>query len=450
MFRSTVRPRLARGAGTAGALLCMLIAACGSGKAGLAGAPLEPPEVLAALNGGVEVRHGGFGSALARDPSDTLSFLLLADRGPNVDGFRPGEKIFPVPAFTPRIGRFRLQGRRFVRTAVIPLKDEAGRPLSGLPQPPGPGATGELGTDLSGTPLPSRGKAPAGYSERGFDLEGLAVMSDGSFWLADEYGPFLLHVSPGGRLRQRVSPFGGQHSLPALLARRRPNFGMEGLARLPDGTLMGLMQGPLENPGPDVPGIRRTRVTRMVWYDPASGRSRQYLLLLERPDLMNTAIAARSPTSFLTIERDTGLPGAGGTVKRIYRVDVRRATDVGGDPRSPAGLLVGGHTLEELTIDARDPAALLAAHGIRPAAKVLAADLLELGAPYPHDKPEGIAMVDDSTVAVSNDDDFGLVGGDVPGEVRQKRDYGEIRFVRIRWSRGLHQSTSRSGITSAR
>jgi hypothetical protein len=53
-------------------------------------------------------------------------------------------------------------------------------------------------------------------------------------------------------------------------------------------------------------------------------------------------------------------------------------------------------------------------------------------------------------VAVSNDDDFGLVGGDVPGEVRQKRDYGEIRFVRIRWSRGLHQSTSRSGITSAR
>jgi hypothetical protein len=119
-------------------------------------------------------------------------------------------------------------------------------------------------------------------------------------------------------------------------------------------------------------------------------------------------------------------------VKRIYRVDLREATDVSGDPASPTGLLIEGRTLEELTVDAADPAALLASHGIRAAAKVLAADLLQLPEPYPHDKPEGIAILDDSTVAVSNDDDFGLVDGKEPGEVRQKRDYGEIRFVRIR------------------
>lgn len=58
--------------------------------------------------------------------------------------------------------------------------------------------------------------------------------------------------------------------------------------------------------------------------------------------------------------------------------------------------------------------------------------LLQLEVPYPHDKPEGIAILDDSTVAVSNDDDFGLIDGDSPGEVRQKRDYAEIRVVRIR------------------
>jgi hypothetical protein len=113
-------------------------------------------------------------------------------------------------------------------------------------------------------------------------------------------------------------------------------------------------------------------------------------------------------------------------------VDLREATDVSGDPASPTGLRVEGRTLEELTIDAEDPAALLASHGIRVAGKMLAADLLQLEVPYPHDKPEGIAILDDSTVAVSNDDDFGLIDGDSPGEVRQKRDYAEIRVVRIR------------------
>lgn len=433
MSRSTARRRgLEHVAYLGAALLWLPVAACESGKPPGAGIPLEPPEVLASLSGGVEVRHGGFGSALARDPRDTASFVLLADRGPNVDGFRPGEKIFPIPSFTPRIGRFQLKGGRFVRAAVISLSDESSRPLSGLPQPPGPGATGEVGTDLAGNRLPSGGEAPAGYSERGFDLEGLAPMSDGSFWLSDEYGPFLIHVGPDGRIRERVSPFGGNRSLPAVLARRRPNYGMEGLARLPDGTLVGLMQGPLENPGPNVPGIRRTRLTRLVWYDPATGKSRQFLHLLERPDLMNTAIAARSATSLLTIERDAGLPADGGVVKRIYRVDLREATDVSGDPASPTGLRVEGRTLEELTIDAKDPAALLASHGIRVAGKMLAADLLQLEVPYPHDKPEGIAILDDSTVAVSNDDDFGLIEGDSPGEVRQKRDYAEIRVVRIR------------------
>jgi hypothetical protein len=410
------------------------VAACRAPEAhrSLASAALEPPEILARLPGGVEVRHGGFGSALARDPREPAAFFLLADRGPNVDGFRPGEKMFPVPTFAPRIGRFRLEQGRYVRSGLIPLFDEQGRPLTGLPQPPGAGATGELGTDLTGKPVLARDSAPDGYSQLGYDLEGLAAMPDGTFWVSDEYGPFLLHVGADGKVRERVSPFGGDRSLPAVLAKRRPNYGMEGLTRLPDGTLVGLMQSPLENPRPDLPGIRRTRVTRMVWYDPRSGKTRQYLHLVERPELMNTAIAALSSTEFLIIERDNGFPGAGGVVKRIYRVEVRNATDVGGEPGSPLGRLVGGKTLEELTIDADDPAALLASYGIRVAAKRAAADLLALDQPYPHDKPEGIAIIDDSTVAVSNDDDFGLVSGDTAGIVRQKADYGEIRLVRLR------------------
>lgn len=66
---------------------------------------------------------------------------------------------------------------------------------------------------------------------------------------------------------------------------------------------------------------------------------------------------------------------------------------------TPHGLLAGGRTLETLSADE-----LLAA-GIRPARKTLLSDLVALG--YPHDKPEGLAVVGD-TLAVLNDDDFGI------------------------------------------
>lgn len=199
------------------------------------------------------------------------------------------------------------------------------------------------------------------------------------------------------------------------------------------------MQCPLENPSARVPGIRGTRLTRLLLYDTRSGASRQYIHLLDHPTHLSSEIAALGGDRFLVIERDVAWPGQPGAFKRIHAVDLRRATDVTGDPGSAGGVLVYGKTLEEITIGAADPAGVLARHAIRPASKTLVSDLVADLPGWNHDKPEGLAVVNDSTLAVSNDDDFGLTSSADGGRVLRKTDpvsgapdYGEIRLVRLK------------------
>lgn len=93
-------------------------------------------------------------------------------------------------------------------------------------------STGETITDLDGKTLPC--------SDTGYDPEGLVALSDGTFWVSDEYGPLITHFDRHGKQIGRLSPF--DRSLPRELANRMPNKGMEGLTVTPDGhTLVGVM-----------------------------------------------------------------------------------------------------------------------------------------------------------------------------------------------------------------
>ena len=155
------------------------------------------PRVLGEFNG-VKVYGGGFGSALALDPRAPGYFYLLTDRGPNADSIDPDKKVFPVPAFVPQIGRFKLEGEKLVLVSVIELKNAKGRKITGLPNPK-QGNTGEVAVDLRGREL--------GTDPDGLDSEGLVALRDGTFWISDEYGPWLVHFDPKGRTLERVGPF---------------------------------------------------------------------------------------------------------------------------------------------------------------------------------------------------------------------------------------------------
>ncbi|TPG63646.1 esterase-like activity of phytase family protein [Hymenobacter nivis] len=416
-----------------------LLAGCAKNDAATPGAPAYPayaeaaaPRVLATAPNGTVLYNGGFGSALAPDPNDPAVFYLLTDRGPNAAGVAANSIIFGKADFTPQIGKFRLKDNQLVLEQTILLKNAAGQLLTGLPNPAGQGSTGETALDASGQPLPT--------SPDGLDSEGLVLAADGTFWVSDEYGPHLVHFDAAGKTIERINPFGtgtGGRRLPLVLARRRPNRGMEGLTLTPDGkTLVGLMQSPLHNPSSAA--VSGSTVLRVVTFDIATAATRQYVYLMENAGLTGCSeIAAITGTTFLALERDGlygGSPTAPAAFKRVYKFDLAGATEVSDGADGAAGKLYGGLTLEQL----KTPAGLAAA-GVVPVTKTLVLDLLtDISPVYPHDKAEGLALLANGQLAISNDDDFGVIDNGQNGFAPKilpatgKVDVNRIYFVPLK------------------
>ncbi len=382
------------------------------------------PKLLATTTTGVKVYNGGFGSALAADPTDPTVFYLLTDRGPNADG-TGDNKVFAAPTFTPQIGKFRLEGDSLRLLQTIELKDASGNRITGLPNPAGQGGTGEVAQDLTGKNL--------GTDPNGLDSEGLVVMNDGTFWVSDEYGPHLVHFDATGKTIERISPFSTGRALPKVLARRRLNRGMEGLTITPDGkTLVGMMQSPLYNP--TKAAVAASRTLRLVTFDIATGATKQFLYLIDNVSYTGVSeIAAITNDTFLVLERDGNYLQTGTTpAKLLYKISLADATDVSDPANSEAGRLVNGKTVDSATPEE------LAANGVKPVQKTLVVDILKAIPTYPHDKAEGLAILSPTLVAVSNDDDFGITNGPTLGTVAQKTlpstgkvDRNTVYFIKL-------------------
>jgi len=111
---------------------------------------------------------------------------------------------------------------------------------------------------------PACGPDPSARILTGFDLdpESFVRAPDGTFWVSEEFGPFLLHVAADGRLLEPPVPFAGVRSpqnpflkiadranaeRPTLAASRGP----EGLAISPDGSkLYALLEGAVTGDDP--------------------------------------------------------------------------------------------------------------------------------------------------------------------------------------------------------
>ncbi|MGI8330097.1 esterase-like activity of phytase family protein [Actinomadura scrupuli] len=368
--------------------------------------------------GGIAMTGGAYGSSLFPVPGSKDEFWGLTDRGPNVD-LPDGGKGEPLPSFTPALGRFRLRDGRAVLQKVVPLRDGQGHPYSGLVDNANP--TGETIEDLNGHKLTT--------DPNGYDPEGLAVLRDGTFWISDEYGPFITHFDSRGRALQRLSPVDG--TLPAELIKRIPNKGMEGLTVTPDGrTLVGIMQSALQQTDLGAANAKNLTPLRIVTYDLKTHAEHEYVYLLDDPKTTGTAVSeitALSSTTFLVDERNGDFVGATG-YKKLFKIDTSKATDVGPHATvagavydaSKGGLTVGGKSIE-LLLNGKDTAgsaSALTAAGITPVAKTLGLDVnaflvgLDPKARFfSHDKIEGVAAVDGGKkIVISNDSDFGVDG----------------------------------------
>src|SRR5262249_4221739 len=121
-----------------------------------------------------------------------------------------------------------------------------------------------------------------GYDPNGLDTEGLVRLRDGSFWVAEEYGPSLAHVDRDGKVLLRLLPqdlelrgadYPVQNALPAVYRLRKDNRGFESLALGRDGkTLFTMPQSPLLVP--DKKTGDGSRLCRVLALDVATNRPR--------------------------------------------------------------------------------------------------------------------------------------------------------------------------------
>ncbi|QCD52999.1 esterase-like activity of phytase family protein [Campylobacter sp. RM16192] len=152
-------------------------------------------------------------------------------------------KIFPFPNFSPTIYKIKILNDGYEILEKIPLKTSSGKPLTGISNP-----DTEAAFTLNGSNIKD--------DVNGLDIEAIVVTKDREFYLADEYGPSIVHVSSDGRVKERWVLKGVAASLsradtkivenlPAKLRQRELNRGFESLAISPDeNTLYTVLQSP--------------------------------------------------------------------------------------------------------------------------------------------------------------------------------------------------------------
>ncbi|MFD4550039.1 esterase-like activity of phytase family protein [Streptomyces sp. NPDC058466] len=353
-------------------------------------------------------------------------FWTVTDRGPNgqikVDGTK--RRTFPVPGFDPAIVKIRVSGGTVQVLDAIPITTSSGKPVTGLPN--------QAGRDEA--PYSYDARSPFSYNANGLDTEGIVRAEDGSFWLVDEYGPSLIHVSARGKVLTRYVPQGLNltgtdypvvEALPAVLLHRKINRGFEGLTQLRGGDLVMALQSPLSLPDGDAGDASRT--TRLLRFSPKKRAvTAEYAY---RFDPVNVVDPGEDDTSQLKISsvvavgRDRLLvEERTDKAARLQSVELTRRADILGDvwdtdTTSPS--------LEQLD----DPAAA----GVPVLGKRLVVDLGTVeGVPG---KVEGIARVNDDTLALINDNDFGMTDGagafDAQGRLVDSGIETTVTYVRL-------------------
>ncbi|MEA5618366.1 phytase [Cronbergia sp. UHCC 0137] len=381
---------------------------------------------LGTTSKGEDIFLGGFSGLYFQGtaPNGNLKFVTHTDRGPN--GEPTGQnRPFLLPDFQPEIVSFELNqttGEIIITKRTGLFAEDGTTKLTGLPNlqagAGGTAYTDEIGVDLDNNVLAN--------DPLGADVEGIVVAPNGNYWMVDEYRPAIYQFDVNGKLLNRFIPQGtatapnpdqpagtfGTEVLPAVYAQRRNNRGFEAVAL--EGTkLYAFIQSPIDNP--DVTNdatSRNSRNLRILEFDVVSQQvTGEYVYLLDnvtasgaaRTDKIGDAVSLGNG-KFAVVERDDRSTSESN--KLIYQIDLAQATNI---HNSANFTLPADKTIEQLS-----PEELVTAN-ITPVSKSLIVNAAQLG--YTGvEKLEGLALVAPNTLALVNDNDFG-VAGPVPNKV---------------------------------
>lgn len=366
---------------------------------------------------GINFREAGFSGMYAIPGTNGKEFWIVTDRGVNIDGANANpsgcaptyDKIYAFPTYSPKLHHVRLRGDSVQILQTIAIKRPDGTGATGIINPTGFGSTAaEVASTDTVLDCANFSSKVAAKDVWGIDAEGVALDRDGNFWVCEEGGPSVWKINRNGVVIKRYSPYALQPgaepqdvAIDTVFKYRKNNRGFEGVTVAPNGKVYAMIQSPILYPTKSVG--ENTRVHRLLEIDPVTNATRMFAYLndgiigtgsnqIRLRDWKLGDLAAINDSTFLVIE--VGIRGTS-DVRRVYKINIASATPVHSG-------LYGTSTLEALVDSAG-----LAANGVVPVKKTLFMDILAHGWDPALDKTEGLAILNDSTIFICNDNDYG-------------------------------------------
>lgn len=256
------------------------------------------------------------------------------------------------------------------------------------------------------------------------DPESFVRLADGSFWLGEEFGPALIHVNAIGHVMEpavdiplvpELEAYGRQSKIlmtpdhPALRHQAEANHlanlphsgGIEGLALTPDEKFIYASVEKALTEDPD-----RTRRI-ILQFDPQKGTftGEHRMYHVDAPNVSIASLEAVSNTVLLVLERDTG-EGAEAIIKRIYKIDL--------EDEVPAKTLVCD--LMNIHDEAGFTTIEKGAIGLGP------------NYSFPYVTPECMAVIDNRTLLIVNDNNYPMSSGRRPPNTPDNSEFIRLQL----------------------
>lgn len=332
--------------------------------------------------------YPGIGSGIEfhkKNENGDLEFFAISDRGPNFPYGESEDKIISfAPDYHPKIVKILLNQKR-QSAEVIEFKDMYlnDKPVTGLYNNADNKNELILNSNLE--------KVEPAF---GLDTESISILKNGDLVVGDEYHPSVNIVDfQSGKIKKRYTP---EHGLPAIFKHRSFNRGFEALTVTPNGKIYAILEGVLnlsENTK------RNSKFIRMVEIDPETDKTRTFAYLFEQDKYTNSSavkigdMTALDDDNLLLIEQ--GKTKEGVFSNAIYKVSLKNATDI--------SKISSAKPLESLSLEEMKEINFLQSS--------LFINLNKLG--WTEKKAEGLTIIDSKTIAITNDNDFGVTGYDI-------------------------------------
>ncbi|MGA0799961.1 MAG: esterase-like activity of phytase family protein [Steroidobacteraceae bacterium] len=370
-----------------------------------------------ALGGGIAIVPGSINGT-------NLEFRAVSSRGITVaapryfDGADVRDATVIVtaePNALPSVGQFSLGSTIAELKSLTTLKTSANENFSGRPVPLGAsGSDGARNLDESLKP-----RNPE-FDQLGLDPAGLTIAADGTNWICDRRGPFLMQIDAQNRTTLRLGPAGNAgllpgvtRSLPSILESRQAGLGCGGLAiRATSGEVVMAVGAVLDVGGRTA---NTAPLVRLVTFNPRSNVTRQFALPIASNEISLQVLDLDSLSEDRLLALVRYRPGS---VEAAWEWEVRVVDLSGATDLTNRALTSGpssGLALEYGTL------AAIEASGVKVASMTRVLSLRPLG--WRLERPEGLARIDNQTLLIMAEVNGGVTsrirGGDPTLSVEQ-------------------------------